>query len=142
MVDRREVSPGHHEHDDRVSPAALRRSSAPSPRAVSDVDVVWASARGLMRMTNCTPGPPMACPVLWTSHAHDDFTPGPSHWGLPEFRFMLAQTSFLYFAQLPADFARNFREICCLLTQRNIRRYRARELPGERAKKQRTVTQR
>ena len=58
MVDRREVSPGHHEHDDQTRTAALRRGPDIITPCRADVDVVWASARDLMRMTNGTPGPP------------------------------------------------------------------------------------
>ena len=39
MVDRRKVSPGHHEHDDRARSAALRRSPGTVTPCRADVDV-------------------------------------------------------------------------------------------------------
>ena len=52
--------------------------------------------------------------------SHGVAAPGPwvhgVAWGVPEFRFMLAQISFLYFAQLPRNFLSHN---CCLLTQHN-----------------------
>ena len=79
MVDRRKVSPGHHEHNDQTRSAALRRRPDIFTPCRADVDVVWTCSRGLMRMTNCTPGPPHVAPGALMRMANP--TPGPAPHG-------------------------------------------------------------